>query len=156
MTDNPQATFDQLCAYVEAEIAKQGVPGAAVGVLYGGETYTAGLGVTNAEHPLPVTAETMFQIGSISKTFTCLAIMRLVERGEIDLQATVRTYLPDFKVADETASARATIWHLLTHMSGWAGDLPYSPMRDPTGAGREMRLFKMLKQKRIQLCKGMP
>jgi CubicO group peptidase (beta-lactamase class C family) len=130
MSENPQSTFDQLCAFVEAEIAKKGVPGAAVGVLYKDETYTAGLGVTNTEHPLPVTAETLFQIGSITKTFTCLAVMRLVERGQLDLQAPVRTYLPEFKVADEATSAQVTIWHLLTHMSGWEGDL----FRD-TGAG---------------------
>ena len=130
MTETPQSTFDQLCAFVESEIAKKGVPGAAIGVLYGDETYTAGFGVTNVDHPLPVTDETLFQIGSITKTFTCLAVMRLVERGKLDLQSSVRTYLPAFQVADETASAQVTIWHLLTHMSGWEGDL----FRD-TGAG---------------------
>jgi CubicO group peptidase (beta-lactamase class C family) len=130
MAENPQATFDQLCAFVDSEIAKRGVPGAAVGVLYGDETYTAWFGVTNADHPLPVTEETLFQIGSITKTFTCLAVMRLVEMGKLDLQALVRTYLPQFRVADEATSAQVTIWHLLTHVSGWEGDL----FRD-TGAG---------------------
>ena len=44
----------------------------------------------------------------------------------------MRTYLPDFKVADETAASQATIRHLLTHMGGWAGDL-----FDDTGAGED-------------------
>jgi CubicO group peptidase (beta-lactamase class C family) len=115
---------------VEETMKQKGVPGVAVGVLQGDETHTAGFGVTSAEHPLPVTDETLFQVGSITKTFTCLAMMRLVEQGKLDLQATVRTYLPAFKVADEAASAQVTLWHLLTHMSGWEGDL-----FEDTGAG---------------------
>ncbi|MBN1933580.1 MAG: beta-lactamase family protein, partial [Anaerolineae bacterium] len=67
------------------------VPGVAVGILHDGKMRTAGFGVTNADHPLPVTDETLFQIGSITKTFTCLAVMRLVERGKLDLQSSVRT-----------------------------------------------------------------
>jgi CubicO group peptidase (beta-lactamase class C family) len=130
MSEHPSSKFDRLCALVQEKMARTNVPGVALGLLYQGETYTAGLGVTNVDHPLPVTAETLFQIGSITKTFTCLAIMRLVERGQLDLQATVRTYLPEFRVADERASAQATIWHLLTHTSGWAGDL-----FEDTGAG---------------------
>ena len=123
MNENPQATFEQLGEYVEAQLKAKGVPGAAVGLLYGGETYSAGFGVTSVENPLPVTPETLFQIGSISKTFTCLALMRLVEQNKVDLEATVRTYLPEFKVADEAASAHAKVWHLLTHVAGWVGDL---------------------------------
>jgi CubicO group peptidase (beta-lactamase class C family) len=140
MTDKSQVTFGSLRAFVEGEIAQKGVPGVAIGVFYQGETYAAGFGVTNVEHPLPVTDETLFQIGSITKTFTCLAVMRLVEMGKLDLQATVRTYLPEFKVADETTSAQVTIWHLLTHMSGWDGDL-----FEDTGAGRDAMAEYMLK-----------
>jgi CubicO group peptidase (beta-lactamase class C family) len=48
--------------------------------------------------------------------------MKLVEEGKIDLDAAVRAYLPDFKVADDYVSAVVTIRHLLTHTSGWFGD----------------------------------
>jgi CubicO group peptidase (beta-lactamase class C family) len=106
------------------------VPGVAVGILHEGEVHTAGFGVTNVDHPLPVTDETLFQIGSITKTFTATAMMRLVEMGKLDLEATVRTYLSDFKVADETASAQVTLRDLLTHTGGWDGDL-----FDDTGPG---------------------
>jgi CubicO group peptidase (beta-lactamase class C family) len=118
-----QRTFDQLCAFVEKTMKRRGIPGVAVGVLCQGKTDTAGFGVTNVDHSLPVTDETLFQIGSITKTFTSLAVMRLVEQGKLDLDATVRTYLPGFCVADETASAQATVRHLLIHTAGWAGDL---------------------------------
>ena len=115
--------WDRLIEFVEGALRSTGVPGASVGVLHKGETQTAGFGVTNVDHPLPVTDETLHQIGSITKTFTGTLAMRLVEQGKLDLDATVRTYLPEFKVADEAASAQATIRHLMTHTGGWVGDL---------------------------------
>ena len=48
--------------------------------------------------------------------------MRLVERGELDLDAPVRTYLPELKLSDEDVAARVTMRHLLTHTGGWIGD----------------------------------
>ena len=114
--------FEHLCEFVEARRAAHDVPGVGIGVSHKGATQTAGFGVTSVESPLPVTDETLFQIGSITKTFTGTAIMRLVEMGKVDLDATVSTYLPDFCVRDEEASATATIRHLLTHTGGWVGD----------------------------------
>lgn len=122
MNENPQATFERLCTFAESKMKEKGVPGVALGLLCGEDTYTAGFGVTSIDHPLPVTADTLFQIGSISKTFTCLALMRLVEAEKIDLCAPVREYLPEFSVAEEVASVDTTIWHLLTHTGGWVGD----------------------------------
>ena len=123
-------TWNRLGEVVNQSMAVTGVPGVAVGILHGGETVAAGFGITSVENPLPVTSETLFQIGSITKTFTGTAIMELVEQGQLDLGATVRTYVPDFAVSDETASAQATIFHLLTHTGGWAGDFWHA-----TGAG---------------------
>jgi len=114
--------FEDLSQFVEENLAKSNVPGLAIGVLHQGEMHTAGFGVTNVDHPLPVTDETLFQIGSVTKTFVGTAIMRLVEMGKLDLDATVQTYLPEFKVADEAASTQATLRHLLTHTCGWVGD----------------------------------
>jgi CubicO group peptidase (beta-lactamase class C family) len=99
-----------------------GVPGVAVGVLDGGEETVAGFGVTSVEHPLEVDGDTLFQIGSITKTFTGTAVMRLVEDGRVDLDAPVRTYLPELRLADEGVAARVTMRHLLTHTGGWVGD----------------------------------
>lgn len=98
------------------------VPGVAIGVFAEAEEETAGLGVTSIENPLEVTPDTLFQIGSIGKTFTASAIMRLVEAGKVELDAPVRTYLPEFRLADEDAAERATVRHLLTHTGGWLGD----------------------------------
>jgi CubicO group peptidase (beta-lactamase class C family) len=103
-------------------MAEAGVPGAAVGVLYQGEEYVAGFGVTNVDYPLPVTGDTLFQIGSVSKTFTMAAAMRLVEQGRLDLDTPVRAYLPDLRLSDPDVTARVTMRHLLTHTSGLPAD----------------------------------
>ncbi|MBN2240929.1 MAG: beta-lactamase family protein [Dehalococcoidales bacterium] len=130
MNENLEADKELLVELVNSFIEKMGVPGIAVGILFNGQTITAGCGVTSVENPLPVTDETLFQIGSLTKTYTATAIMRLVETGKIDLDATVRTYIPDFTVADETASSAITVRHLLTHTGGFEGDI-----FDDTGSG---------------------
>ncbi len=130
MNTSHKANWDRLSEFVAKVMEEKGVPGVAVGILHEGETVTAGFGVTSVDHPLSVTDETLFQIGSITKTFTGTTIMRLVEMGKLDLDAPVRTYLPDFKVADETAASQVTIRHLLTHTGGWVGDFFHD-----TGAG---------------------
>ena len=130
MSADGEENWKRLSELVAGVMDRKGIPGVAVGILHGGETATAGFGVTSVDHPLPVTDETLFQIGSITKTFTATAIMRLVESGELDMDATVRTYLPDFKMSDETAASQVTVRHLLTHVSGWAGDY-----FDDTGSG---------------------
>lgn len=124
--------FSQLCDFAEEQMDEIGVPGVALGVLHEGEMATAAFGVTNVDHPLEVTAKTLFQIGSITKTFTAMAVLRLVDMGLLELGATIRTYLPDFKVVDEAAATGATIRHLLTHTANWVGDFFID-----TGAGDE-------------------
>ena len=102
---------------------EHGVPGLALGIIQDGQVTVRGVGVTNVEDPLPVTAHTVFPIASISKTFAATAMMRLVEGGRVDLRAPVRKYLPEFTVRDEHASSAATVWHLLTHTGGWEGQV---------------------------------
>ena len=114
--------FGELEARIKPLMEEHAVPGVVVGVLNDGDVETRGFGVTNVNHLLDVTPETLFQIGSISKTFTATLMMRLVEQGRLDLDAPIRHYLPDFRVGDEAASAQATCRHLLTHTTGWVGD----------------------------------
>jgi len=117
--------WNKTLEFVESTLETTGVPGCSVGILQGGEIRSAGFGVSNIEKMSPVSADTVFQIGSISKTFTATLIMKLVEEGKLDVEQPVRTYLPDFKVADEAVSAAVTPRHLLTHSGGWEGDLFY-------------------------------
>jgi CubicO group peptidase (beta-lactamase class C family) len=103
-------------------MARNHVPGVAIGILHDGDEDIAAYGVTSLEHPLPVDADTLFQIASITKTITATVIMRLVERGALDLDAPIRRYLPAFRLRDEDAASRATLRHLVTHTGGWLGD----------------------------------
>jgi CubicO group peptidase (beta-lactamase class C family) len=108
------------------------VPGVAVGVLREDEEDVAGFGVTSVENPLAVDGDTLFQIGSITKTFTATAAMRLVEEGRLDLDEPVRRYLPELRLADEKAAAGVATRHLLSHTGGWVGDY-----FDPIGPGED-------------------
>jgi CubicO group peptidase (beta-lactamase class C family) len=98
------------------------VPGVAVGIYFQGNEYAAGFGLTSLRNPLPVTGDTLFQIGSNTKTVTATAAMRLVEQGKLDLDSPVRTYLPELRLSDESVAARVNMRHLFTHTGGWIGD----------------------------------
>ncbi len=81
------ALQEQVTAIAE-ELA---IPGVAVGVVHDGQEHYAFHGVTSVDNPLPIDDTTLMQFGSTGKTFTATAIMRLVEQGKVDLNATVRT-----------------------------------------------------------------
>jgi CubicO group peptidase (beta-lactamase class C family) len=119
---NPNDIFRSICETVAEELDRLPIPGAVVGVLHEDDEWIAGFGVTSLEHPLPVTADTLFQVGSITKTFTATAILRLVELGKLELDQPVRSVLPDLKLADESVASQVTLRHLLTHTGGWVGD----------------------------------
>lgn len=108
--------------FVKEAMTHYHVPGVAVGVLHDGAIEAAGFGVTNVDHPLEVNARTLFQIGSTSKTFCGTAAMRLVEQGKLDLDAPLRTYLPDLTLRDADVAAQVTMRHALGHAGGWVGD----------------------------------
>ena len=107
---------------VQAAREHHRVPGLAIGILHAGTANAAGFGVTSVDNPLPVNADTLFQIGSITKTVTATAVMRLVESGVLDLDQPIRTYLPELVLSDVHAMAMVTLRHLLTHTAGWEGD----------------------------------
>src|SRR5262245_24545564 len=103
---------------VAARREELGVPGVAGGLLRDGEERHDGFGVTSVENPLPVTPDTRFQIGSISKTFSGSAVLYLVGQGVLELDRPVRAYLPELALVDAAAADRVTLRHLLTHTAG--------------------------------------
>ena len=117
---NDHGTLQQ---WVSEAAERLAVPGVAVGVFHAGEEHYAFHGVTSVENPLPVDEHTLFQFGSTGKTFTATAILRLVEQGHVDLDATVRTYVPELTLQDEDVAQRVTVLQLLNHTAGWSGDL---------------------------------
>lgn len=108
----------QIDKFVETMREKLDIPGVAVGIVQGDQTvYTKGYGISGPDGQ-PVTAQTPFILGSVSKSFTALGIMQLVEQGKIDLDAPVQHYLPDFELADKEASKTILVRHLLNQNSG--------------------------------------
>lgn len=105
--------------YIEDEMAKNRVPGLAVAITRGDEVlHLKGYGTAGDERPM--TPQTQFYTASLSKSFTALAVMQLMEEGKIKLDAPVQTYLPDFTTRDPEAAARITVRHLLNQTSGLA------------------------------------
>jgi CubicO group peptidase (beta-lactamase class C family) len=114
--------FKKIAQKIISEMKRLEVPGVAIGIWHDGKEYADGFGVTSLEHPLPVTADTLFQTGSISKTFTGTMLMQLAEQGKVDLDAPVKKYIKDFKLHDKDVTEKVTVRNLLTHMGGWVGD----------------------------------
>src|SRR6266496_5280067 len=105
-------------AYVSAQMQANHIPGVALGLVHNDQiVHLRGFGSADSTGRA-VTPHTPFILASVSKSFTALAIMQLVEAGKIELDAPVQRYLPWFRVADPVASARITVRHLLYHTSG--------------------------------------
>ena len=115
--------YEELASLVSEKMEEYGVTGVAFGVVKDGDATLRGFGVTSIEDPQPITPDTIFPIASISKTVATTAMMRLVEAGKVDLNSPVARYLPEFRVRDEAASRDVTVLDLLTHTSGWEGQL---------------------------------
>jgi CubicO group peptidase (beta-lactamase class C family) len=99
-------------------LARYGIPGAVLGILHNGQISVEAAGVADVTTGEPVTTGTVFQCGSMTKTWTALAFMQLVDEGKVSLDEPVRTYLPGFRVADAGVSALVTPRHLLFHTGG--------------------------------------
>ncbi len=105
-------------AFVGEQVRRHGLPGVALGIVEGDQiVHLRGFGKAN-ETGRAMTPQTPLVIASISKPLTATAVMQLVETGQVDLDAPVQRYVPDFRLADPAASARITVRHLLTHTSG--------------------------------------
>lgn len=110
---------DRLPALIE----KYDVPGAAFAVLADGEVVDGAAGGLSTTTGVGATADSVFQIGSITTVWTATLVMQLVDEGRLDLDAPVRTHLPEFRIADESAAATITTRQLLKHTAGFEGDI---------------------------------
>ncbi|MGP3534170.1 serine hydrolase domain-containing protein [Microbacterium sp. RD1] len=115
-------TSEELERKLTELIAAHGVPGAQLAVLDGDTVTEVAAGVLSLRTGLAATTDALFLPGSIGKLYTATLVMMLVEEGKLDLDTPVRTYLPDFEVADSHARDIVTPRNLLTHTSGFDGD----------------------------------
>lgn len=103
---------------IERTMRIDGIPGLAIGIVKNGKIiYAKGFGVAKMGGEKPVSTQSIFNLASVTKTFTATAIMQLAERGEIKLDTRVIEYLPYFKLKDERYK-QITVRHLMTHTSG--------------------------------------
>ncbi|MEY2473798.1 MAG: hypothetical protein QOK28_3127, partial [Actinomycetota bacterium] len=109
--------------FVAATADEFSVPGVSVGIIYEGREEYAFHGVTSIENPLEVDENTLFQFGSTGKTFTSVALLRLIEQGHFDLDTRVKDVLPELNLKDKSVEGRVTILQLTNHTSGWSGDV---------------------------------
>ena len=102
--------------YAERLWRSSGTPGLSVAVTKNGRiVFSAGFGLADIENRVPATGTSTYDIGSVSKVVTAVAIMQLVEQNKVSLQDPIQKYVPSFP---EKAEGRITIWNLMTHTSG--------------------------------------
>lgn len=104
---------------VEARRKELGIPGMSLAIVKDDKViFAKGLGLKDFENKVPVTADTQFAIGSATKAFTGLSVLMTADEGKISLDASPKTVLPYFKMADADTDKNMTIRDLLTHSSG--------------------------------------
>jgi len=145
--ENTDTRFEEIKSEAQRLMDEIKVPGIAIGILHDGKVQMAGLGITNVDDPQSVTEDTVFYIGSISKTFTTSVALKMSERGELDLEAPVRKYLPEFSVLDGEASEKAKVIDLFQHRTGWQGDYFEDPSSGEDALEKAVRSFRFLPQR---------
>jgi CubicO group peptidase (beta-lactamase class C family) len=117
---------------VPTQLARDDIAGATVAVVKDGKVlFAQGYGFSNVKRRTPVTFETVFRAGSISKLFTWTAVMQLVERGKLSLDKDVNEYL-DFQVP-HTFGKPVTLRNLMTHTAGFEETVKDLEVRNPGG-----------------------
>ena len=113
VNNNEKSVFDRMEHF--------NIPGVSIAVVNNGEIdWARGFGAANTKTSIKVNKETLFQAASISKPFTALAVLKLLEEGKIELDEDVNTYLKDWKVPKNkfTEIEKVTLRRLLTHTAG--------------------------------------
>lgn len=126
------AAIKALEPVIAAEVKDKGLPALSIALIDDQEiVWARGFGQARPKEGTPATAGTVYRVGSVSKLFTDVGIMQLVERGAIDLDAPVTRYLPDFK-PESSYDKPITLRQLMAHRSGLVREPPVGHYFDPT------------------------
>jgi CubicO group peptidase (beta-lactamase class C family)/D-alanyl-D-alanine dipeptidase len=118
------AIVQTLKPFVQREMSEKGLPGLSIAIIDDQQiVWAEGFGMADPHEGKPATAETVYRIGSVSKLFTDIAIMKLVERGEVNLDAPITDYLPDFRPRYPFGTP-ITLRQLMSHRSGLLREPP--------------------------------
>ena len=136
--------IDEFRSSVPKLMKKGKIPGCALALVDDkGILWAEGFGTTDFKSKISVTPNTLFYIGSISKTFTATAVLLAVQDGILGLDEPITTYLPDFKVYsryEERPESKITLRHLLSHTSGLPREAPRCNMVEFDGDTLEDRI----------------
>jgi CubicO group peptidase (beta-lactamase class C family) len=114
----PNTTAERIDEFVSQQVKRHRIPGLALALVDDKQIlFMKGYGRADPTGRI-VTPKTPFLLASASKPLTAVAVMQLVEAGEVDLDAPVQRYIPEFTLADTSASRQITVRHLLLHTSG--------------------------------------
>lgn len=118
VTEKESAAFKQIETYLQSIIDTAGIPGIAIAITKEQDIiYSKGFGVINSQTREKLEPWHIFHVASVSKTFAATAVMQLAEKGKINIDDPLVTYLPYFKLADERYKT-ITIFQMLNHTSG--------------------------------------
>lgn len=150
----PASTSKDLEELIKSAMERTPLPGLAIAIVIDGKPhYSKGFGYADVDTKKEITTETIFQIGSITKSFTATLAAQLVEEGEISWSDDLAKYFPNAKVPDK----RITLQHLAQHTSGLPGDPPNLRRKHgdyPILAFTHFELYQGLKQSTLQFQPG--
>ena len=147
----PEALGVHLDSFVEDRMRAWDTPGLSLVAVYGGEVAVSrGYGFADREAQVPMTADTLVVLGSTTKAFTALAVMQLVERSLIDLDASVTRYLPWFSTP-EGHEDRITVRQLMSHSAGYPWGILFTDRAFP---GRMEDYVRWLRRVRLAAPPG--
>src|SRR5579862_6123921 len=143
----PRSDYAPVAAAIEPmirfEIEDKQLPAFSIALVDGNEiVWAQGFGYQDPEHKIPATAHTIYRVGSVSKLFTDIGIMQMVEAGKINLDTPVSQYIPDFHPQNPFPN-QITLRELMSHRSGLLREPPVGNYFDPTGPSLEATVRSM-------------
>ena len=129
------AAVAALDRWLAGQVAEKRIPALSIALVDDQSiVWATGYGFADAARTVPATGETAYRVGSVSKLFTDVAVMQLVEAGQLDLDAPVRRYLPEFAPRGARAGG-ITLRQLMAHRSGLVREPPVGSYFDPDPPG---------------------
>jgi len=138
----PADKLDKIEKAITAQMSRSGIPGLSVAVVVDHTLrWSNGYGLADVENFVPAKATTAYRLGSISKPITAAAVMQLVERGKLDLDAPIQKYCPAFPQKQWPVTARLLLGHL-AGVRHYKNDAEYGSTRHYNGVVEGLEMFK--------------
>ena len=126
------SVIEMLGPLIEREMSDHALPAVSISLVDGQDiVWSQGFGFSDPAKKIPATADTVYRVGSVSKLFTDIAVMQLVEQGKLDIDAPVTRYLPTFAPKNPYGKP-ITLRQMMSHRSGLVREPPVGSYFDPT------------------------